>query len=172
MLTHRPNCCQLRRWWAICGLVLFAVTWRLWVPQAVFPQVPLFRWASALPSAVDWLCFGSMIVALLAATGGLTPNGTDFTRKVAGTFHVPSPNCRVSAHGMCLLLSKVSAIGLTPPRSPQSFETTLRRITGAFLNHKNEPRGQVAPWVRSVHSRVRTKFFSSCDSALVQICRS
>ena len=50
-------------------------------------------------------------------TGGLTPNSSDFTRKVAGTFHVPSPILRLTEHGMCLLLSKVSAIGLIPPRS-------------------------------------------------------
>ena len=62
---------RLRRWWAICGLALFAVTWRLWVPQTVFPQVPLFRWGSVLPSAVDGACFGSMIVALIAAAIGL-----------------------------------------------------------------------------------------------------
>ena len=27
--------------------------------------------------------------------GGLTPNGTHFARKVAGTFHVPSAICRL-----------------------------------------------------------------------------
>ena len=37
-------------------------------------------------------------------------NGTYFTCPVAGTFHVPSANHRETAHGMCLLLSKVSAI--------------------------------------------------------------
>ena len=40
-------------------------------------------------------------------------NGTYFTCPVAGTFHVPSANHRETAHGMCLLLSKVSAIALT-----------------------------------------------------------
>ncbi len=51
-------------------------------------------------------------------TGGLTPNGAHFVGKIAGTFHVPSAILRLTAHGMCLPLFKVTAIGLTPPRSP------------------------------------------------------
>ena len=54
---------------------------------------------------------------------GLAPNGTHFARKVAGTFHVPSAFLRLTAHGMCLLLSKVSAIGLAPCRSRGLFNT-------------------------------------------------
>ena len=66
-----PMLDRLRLWWAICGLVLFAATWRLWVPQSVFPQVPLFHWVTVLPNAFDGLCFGSLIVALIAAAIGL-----------------------------------------------------------------------------------------------------
>ena len=61
---------RLRCWWAICGLVLFAATWRLWIPQSDFPQVPLFRWVALLPNAIDWLCFGSLIIALMTAAMG------------------------------------------------------------------------------------------------------
>lgn len=62
---------HLRCWWAICGLVLFAATWRLWIPQSDFPQVPLFRWVALLPNALDWFCFGSLIIALMTAAMGL-----------------------------------------------------------------------------------------------------
>lgn len=62
---------RLRCWWAICGLILFAATWRLWIPQTVFPQVPMFRWVALLPNAIDWFCFGSLIIALMTAAMGL-----------------------------------------------------------------------------------------------------
>ena len=55
----------LRRWWAIAGLALFGGTWRLWTSQAEFPQVPLFGWASSLPSFLDGLVFG-VLLSLLA----------------------------------------------------------------------------------------------------------
>ncbi len=82
---------------------------------------------------------------IIGQVRGLTPNGTDFTRKVAGTFHVPSPNCRVTAHGMCLLLSKVSAIGRQPSGSPKSGITANVRLLGDGCEtigslHKVDPR--------------------------------
>jgi hypothetical protein len=67
MQKRHQSYCQLRRWWAISGLVLLAATGRLWTPQAVFPQVPLFRWVLMLPNAVDWCCCGSLILALIVA---------------------------------------------------------------------------------------------------------
>ena len=64
----------------------------------------------------------------LVASGAASAPGA-----VAGTFHVPSANRRETAHGMCLLLSKVSAIGLTPPRSPVSsmFVTPVAIVSAA-----------------------------------------
>lgn len=41
------------RLWAIAGLLLMAVTWRLWTPQEVFPRVPLVR--GVPPALGDWL---------------------------------------------------------------------------------------------------------------------
>ncbi len=58
--------------------------------------------------------------------GRRQPPGTDSTRKVAGTFHVPSAFPRLTAHGMCPLLFKVSSLGLIRrggPRSPVLFVT-------------------------------------------------
>lgn len=46
------------------GLMLIAVTWRLWTPQDLFPQVPLLRLAAGSPAVFDYL-------ALLAMIGGL-----------------------------------------------------------------------------------------------------
>lgn len=44
-----------RTWPAFC-LALFAATWRLWIGQTAFPQVPLFRWLCDVPRSVDaWL---------------------------------------------------------------------------------------------------------------------
>lgn len=41
------------RLWAIAGLLLMAVTWRIWTPQEVFPRVPLVPWVP--PAFWDWL---------------------------------------------------------------------------------------------------------------------
>ena len=60
-----------------------------------------------------------------------TPNVTHFADKVAGTFDVPSAILRLTAHGMCLLLSKASGIVRTPSRhrrglvrDPNKYGTT------------------------------------------------
>ena len=58
---------RLRRWWAAAGLALFAATWKLWAPQAEFPQVPLFGWAGSLPLFVDWLAFGVLLGSVTLA---------------------------------------------------------------------------------------------------------
>ena len=79
-------------------------------------------------------CAGRLqpFLTFAAGPGGLTPNGPHIVGIVAGTFHVPSAVFRLTAHGMCLRLSKVSAIGLTPPRSPVSFM--------AVRSHENQKR--------------------------------
>lgn len=46
-------------------LILLAVTWKLWTPQTVFPQVPLVGWAREIPVGVEW-CGGLLLVAALA----------------------------------------------------------------------------------------------------------
>lgn len=52
---------------ALGYLMLVAVTWPLWIPQTVFPQVPLISMAAQIPSSVEW----SLLIALLAALGGM-----------------------------------------------------------------------------------------------------
>jgi hypothetical protein len=55
------------------GLLLVAATWRLWTPQTVFPQVPMFRPLASLPPAADWLFAGTLLAALAAVL--LLPDG-------------------------------------------------------------------------------------------------
>jgi len=57
-----------RRWWALLSLVLLGVSWRLWVDQAVFPQVPLVQWATAAPGWIDAMLLAVTVgcLALLA----------------------------------------------------------------------------------------------------------
>ncbi|MEX2113147.1 MAG: hypothetical protein WD845_08175 [Pirellulales bacterium] len=57
----------LRRVMAMFGLGLLAVTWRLWTPQQVFPQVPLVALATKLPGWCDWLGLAGMTLGLLLA---------------------------------------------------------------------------------------------------------
>jgi hypothetical protein len=64
----------LRRAVALATLVLLAVTWKLWTPQTVYPQVPLFGWAVTAPGWIDWGCFGGVILSLLVAL--LTPQNS------------------------------------------------------------------------------------------------
>ena len=43
------------RVWACFGLALFAVTWKLWTPQNLYPQVPVFE---VLVNARPWWLIG------------------------------------------------------------------------------------------------------------------
>lgn len=52
----------------IAGLALHGATWRLWTPQELFPQVPLFGFARAWPAWLDWASFAG-VVAGYAAIG-------------------------------------------------------------------------------------------------------
>jgi hypothetical protein len=56
---------------AISALALLAATWRLWLPQTDFPQVPLFDFARSAPAWLDWLGLTVLVGALLVA--GVVP---------------------------------------------------------------------------------------------------
>lgn len=46
-------------------LALVAVTWKLWTPQDVFPQVPLIRAACDWPGWFDWVCLAVLVASSL-----------------------------------------------------------------------------------------------------------
>ena len=52
----------------MCALALIAVTYKLWLPQTAFPQVPVFEILCSSPSFVDWIGLGCMIAGLVAST--------------------------------------------------------------------------------------------------------
>lgn len=55
----------LTRWLAIGLLALVTSTWKLWTPQAVFPQVPLIRAACDWPGWLDWGCLAVLAASVL-----------------------------------------------------------------------------------------------------------
>ena len=62
---------SILRWFsrltAAVAVALVAVTWRLWIPQSRFPQVPLFAAAGRLPYWVEWAAGGTMVAGLCMA---------------------------------------------------------------------------------------------------------
>jgi hypothetical protein len=60
----------LRVCFALWGLALIAVTWRLWTPQDEFPQVPLVVWAGWMPEALQWSTLAIVVISLVAIAAG------------------------------------------------------------------------------------------------------
>ncbi len=75
----------LGRWWGGIGLLLIAVTWKLWLPQDVYPQVPLIRLGLVFPNWLQWAGLLGLIVPLFAlvAEGA---SGSRRQRMFAGLF--------------------------------------------------------------------------------------
>ncbi len=68
-------------WQALCGLVLFAVTWRLWWPGSDFPQIPWFGWGLSVPVWVDavvWVVLAGGLIVLLIS---LSPRPTSHLKQ-------------------------------------------------------------------------------------------
>lgn len=63
---------SLLRWTAFSCIVLIAATWRLWIPQTVFPQVPAFSFLCSTPSWIDWTALSVLIVGLGLLTVGMS----------------------------------------------------------------------------------------------------
>ena len=57
----------LERALGLSGLLLVACTWRLWAPQQVFPQVPLFGGSYSLGPWPQWIAASTMVAGLAAA---------------------------------------------------------------------------------------------------------
>ncbi len=53
-----------QRWTAVSSIALIAVTWRLWTPQAVYPQVPVFASLCDASRWLDWFGLVGVLVGL------------------------------------------------------------------------------------------------------------
>ncbi len=58
-----PVVSSLARLLGIGVLALVGVTWKLWTPQTVFPQVPLVQVACDCPGWCDWVCLAALVTA-------------------------------------------------------------------------------------------------------------
>ena len=56
---------RLAAWTAISSLALMAATWRLWIPQTIYPQVPAFESLCTAPAWLDWLGLGGTLIGLV-----------------------------------------------------------------------------------------------------------
>ena len=61
---------RLQRWTAVGSIALVAATWRLWVPQTVFPQIPLFSILCSAPAWCDWICLACLLAGLVVTASG------------------------------------------------------------------------------------------------------
>lgn len=65
---------MLRQVLGIGALLLFAVTWRLWTPQHLFPRVPLFaavaEWSPLLVATANWIV---LVVWIISAAAMVLP---------------------------------------------------------------------------------------------------
>ena len=71
-MSDRGRVVWLRKIMAGFGLLLLAITWRLWTPQTEFPQIPFFSWLVDVPSFVDWVALlgtGIGLIAMLFTSG-------------------------------------------------------------------------------------------------------
>lgn len=57
---------------AVGGIVLFAVTWKLWTPQTDFPQIPFSVWLVDVPAWVDWVGLAGIAAGLAGLTVSLS----------------------------------------------------------------------------------------------------
>ena len=65
-MSDRSRLVWLRKTMAGFGLLLLAITWRLWTPQTEFPQIPFFSWLVDIPGFVDWVALLGTSIGLIA----------------------------------------------------------------------------------------------------------
>lgn len=79
----------LRQTLAVGALLLTAATWHLWLPQTLFPRVPLFDpladWPQATVAIINWL---ALFVWVGSAAAMLLPRLNDVSQRVASLFYV------------------------------------------------------------------------------------
>ena len=57
----------LIRAWVVLAVALFVFSWRLWLSQSDFPQVPFFRITAQVPAAIELLLFSGVLVCLVGS---------------------------------------------------------------------------------------------------------
>ena len=65
-MSDRSQVVWLRKAMAGFGLLLLAITWRLWTPQTEFPQIPFFSWLVDVPGVADWIALLGTSIGLIA----------------------------------------------------------------------------------------------------------
>lgn len=56
----------LQKFWALFAIVLFVVTWKLWFPQTLFPQVALIELFNGIPSEIIYGAIALVVIALFS----------------------------------------------------------------------------------------------------------
>ncbi|MFO1019489.1 MAG: hypothetical protein U0903_02135 [Planctomycetales bacterium] len=70
--------------WVTFGLLLFFASWKLWIGQEAYPQVPLFKAGCGMPAGVDAGLFAGVLGALLSLL--LANEGSHFWRRSLNLF--------------------------------------------------------------------------------------
>lgn len=111
---------------AAFGLLLLAITWRLWTPQTDFPQIPFFGWLVNAPGIVDWIALTGTSIGLIA----MMLTNEKRAQPAIGLFLVSIiPLVLLNQHRLqpwAYLLIVASGLLLSLPR--QTCLTWLRRI--------------------------------------------
>jgi hypothetical protein len=122
-VEHDPVVSGLARLLAIGVLALVGVTWKLWTPQTVFPQVPLVRFACNCPGWCDWIFLALLIASattlLLVGRSGLPSRvaSAGIAISLSGFFILDQHRLQPWAWQFCLLSALLSL----------ADDTTVRR---------------------------------------------
>lgn len=72
--VHYRRWRQIQMVWSLSVCALLAVTWKLWIFQNVFPQVPAIGGLASWPAAVHGVAFGLLVLSSLAVLAIRHPN--------------------------------------------------------------------------------------------------
>jgi hypothetical protein len=72
--VHYRRWRQVQMVWSLSVCALLAVTWKLWIFQNVFPQVPAMGGLASWPAAVHGVAFGLLVLSSLAVLAIRHPN--------------------------------------------------------------------------------------------------